>query len=124
VHSVQSATPVLDLIEAYLPPERGRVVLHWFTGSLTETRRAVELGCYFSINAKMADTKNGKDIIVVLPLDRILTETDGPFAKNSDGKPSTPADVIMTVSAIASIRSIDTKKIKVSIQKNLQTIAG
>jgi len=32
VHSVRSATIVLDLIEKYFPTENGQVVLHWFTG--------------------------------------------------------------------------------------------
>ena len=53
VHSVRSATAVLDLIEAHLPPPQGQVVLHWFTGSKAEALRAAELGCYFSINASM-----------------------------------------------------------------------
>lgn len=33
VHSVRSAKIVLDHIESYLPPLRGKVVLHWFTGT-------------------------------------------------------------------------------------------
>ena len=53
VHSVRTATPVLDMIEAYLPPPKGAVVLHWFTGTAAEARRAIDLGCYFSINAQM-----------------------------------------------------------------------
>lgn len=118
VHSIRSATPVLNLIEETLPKDRGRVVLHWFTGSLSEARRAIELGCYFSINAKMADTKNGKDLITSLPLDRILTETDGPFTKKPDNYPTNPVDVAFAVNAIAVVRGIDTKEIEVSVQRN------
>lgn len=29
-HSIRSAKAVLDLVEAHLPPERGKIVLHWF----------------------------------------------------------------------------------------------
>ena len=36
VHSVRAAKPVLGLIESHLPRERGKVVLHWFTGSNSE----------------------------------------------------------------------------------------
>ncbi len=35
VHSVRSAGAVLALIEAFLPADRGTVVLHWFTGTRT-----------------------------------------------------------------------------------------
>ena len=48
VHSVRSVPAVLAMIEQYLPQDRGTVVLHWFTGSKSEARRAATLGCYFS----------------------------------------------------------------------------
>ena len=57
IHSVRAATAVLDLIEAHLPAERGRTVLHWFTGTKAEARRAVDLGCYFSVNGEMLKKK-------------------------------------------------------------------
>ena len=46
VHSVRATKIVLDMIESHPPPTRGRVVVHWSTGS--EIRR--DLGCYLSIN--------------------------------------------------------------------------
>ncbi len=36
VHSVRSAKMVLDLIEAHFSPSRGTIILHWFSGSLSE----------------------------------------------------------------------------------------
>ncbi|WP_205414901.1 TatD family hydrolase, partial [Klebsiella pneumoniae] len=33
VHSVRAVKIVLDFIEAYLPLGRGKIVLHWFTGT-------------------------------------------------------------------------------------------
>jgi TatD DNase family protein len=121
VHSVRSATPVLDFIEEYLPSDKGRVVLHWFTGSLSETRRAIELGCFFSVNAKMADSKNGKSIINVLPLDRILTETDRPFI-NQEGYSNDPIDIVRAVNAISNIRDIDINETRTSIQYNFNKL--
>jgi len=79
VHSVRCAKVVLDMIEARLPIGTGRVVLHWFTGSAAEARRAAEMGCYFSINTAMLGNDRSVKIVGSLPKDRILTETDGPF---------------------------------------------
>ena len=70
------------MVEQYLPQDRGAVVLHWFTGSRAEARRAGALGCYFSVNAEMMRTERGRNLIADLPADRILTETDGPFTQN------------------------------------------
>ena len=79
IHSIQSAELVLDQIEELLPATKGKVVLHWFTGSISEAKQAIEIGCYFSINPKMMATKKGRELLDFLPMDRILTETDGPF---------------------------------------------
>src|SRR5688572_14055832 len=55
VHSVRSAKTVLDYIDQYLPSNRCKVVMHWFTGTKSEAKRALEMGCYFSLNAAMFD---------------------------------------------------------------------
>ena len=119
VHSVRGATAVLDMIEAYLPQRRGKVVLHWFTGSRAEARRAAALGCYFSINAEMARSERGRALIADLPLDRLLTETDGPFTE-TDGRPSQPSDVLAAVRAIAVLRGGSPNAIGDAIRANLK----
>lgn len=50
VHSAGAATEVLDLVEQHLAGSSCRVILHWFSGRLTELERAVALGCYLSVN--------------------------------------------------------------------------
>jgi TatD DNase family protein len=103
VHSVRAAKQVLDLVESHLPRERGKVILHWFTGSNSEARRAVELGCYCSINAAMMRTDRGRKLVSALPPDRLLTETDAPFTR-LDNRATTPSDVKATVEELAALR--------------------
>ncbi len=105
VHSVRAAKIVLDMIEAHLPRSRGAVVLHWFTGSKAEAQRASRLGCYFSINREMLRNDRHRSMVSSLPLDRLLTETDGPFAK-VDGRDSRPSDVSRTVEELAHFRAM------------------
>jgi TatD DNase family protein len=118
VHSVRSTATVLDMVEQHLPLDRGIVVLHWFTGSHSEFQRALNLGCYFSINGDMTRSARGKSLIIDLPIDRILTETDGPFTTNL-GRPSQPSDVIVTVKEIAKLRGTDSLAIAIAIRSNL-----
>ena len=87
IHSVRAAKLVLDLLEKHLPSHRGSVVLHWFSGSASEARRAASLGCYFSVNERMLASANGRQVLLEIPDDRLLTETDGPFVER-DGRPS------------------------------------
>ena len=121
VHSVRSATAVLDMIETHLPSERGKIVLHWFTGSLSEARRAAALGCYFSVNVEMARTERGRVLLAALPSDRLLTETDGPFTK-VNGRPAEPANVIAAVEALASVRAMDAEIITHTVLANFRSL--
>ena len=97
---VRCAKHVLDMVESRLPSERGKVVLHWFTGSASELRRAVDLGCYFSINERMFGSPKVDVVLKAIPSDRLLTETDGPFVER-DGLPIQPGDVVKVVELLA-----------------------
>jgi len=92
VHAVRSMPDVLKMIEMHLAGTTNRVVLHWFSGSTLDARRAANLGCYFSVNNVMLETARAASLIEAIPTDRLLTETDGPFTK-SGGRPSLPGEV-------------------------------
>jgi TatD DNase family protein len=119
VHSVRCARIVLDLIESHLPSEHGTVVLHWFTGSKSDARRAVDLGCYFSINAMMMKNERGRDLVLGLPRERLLTETDAPFTQVDD-RPATPVDIEATVNTLANLLSVTPEILAQSIIANLR----
>lgn len=119
VHSVRAVGKVLNHIESVLPQDRGRVVLHWFTGTSAEARRAVALGCYFSINGEMLRSPKHRQLVGGLPLNRLLTETDGPFVER-DGQPLRPRDVGNTVAELAEVRSLSVKAMEDAILQNLK----
>jgi len=123
VHSVRSAKMVLDLIETHFSPSRGTIILHWFSGSLSEARRAAELGCYFSVNFEMFSNDRGRRLVANLYADRILTETDGPFTRFGD-RTACPSDISHTVRAIADLRKVAPEEIKLCIAQNLRALVG
>jgi TatD DNase family protein len=123
VHSVRAATAVLDMIEAHLPPPSGRVVLHWFTGSQAEARRALDLGCYFSVNTEMLRNERHRALVALLPLQRLLTETDGPFTKH-EGRPAHPRDTVSTVQTLAQLRGMSVDEVGAAIRNNLRTLVS
>ncbi len=123
IHSARAARAVLDLVELNLPQGRGKAVLHWLTGSKAEACRAVELGCYFSVNGRMLETEKGQDLIGILPLNRLLTETDGPFTKVG-GRPVCPRDVAVTLEKLAALRGLPLQEMSVTIARNLKSIVS
>ncbi|WP_292442364.1 TatD family hydrolase [Mesorhizobium sp.] len=110
-------------IENILPPDRGGVVLHWFTGTPAEARRAIALGCYFSINGEMPRSPKHRQLVESLPLDRLLTETDGPFVEQ-DGKPLRPRDVGQTVAELAKVQSCSVMTMEDAILQNLRRLVS
>jgi len=102
VHSVRATTRVLDHLEKKLLPDRGRVVMHWFTGSPSEARRAADMGCFFSLNSEMLSSPRHRAVLQELPIDRIITETDGPFV-TVHGSPVRPCSVIDTTAKLATL---------------------
>jgi TatD DNase family protein len=121
VHSVRAATLVLDMIQEHLPYDRGQVVLHWFSGSKPEARRAVEMNCYFSVNAAMMNTDKGRALVSALPVDRVLTETDAPFT-DIHGRSSRPADVMLVTEQLAQLHGHTSAKMAETIQRNLRVL--
>jgi TatD DNase family protein len=124
LHSVRAVSTVLDLLECHLLPKKGKAVLHWFTGSGGEAKRACELGCYFSVNTAMLKNERHRKTIAALPLDRLLTETDGPFTQVDGQTPSRPSDVAMTVDALASVRSMPARELRGAILGNLNRLVS
>ena len=121
VHSVRCVPDVLDMIERHLPRNCGVVVLHWFEGTATEAQRAAALGCYFSVNARMACNERGRSVVATLPDDRILTETDAPFTQ-VDGRDAEPGDIPVVVESIARVRGVSVEALTETIYKNFRTL--
>lgn len=121
VHSIRAAKAVLDHIEAHLPSTRGKVVLHWFTGTRSEAKRALDLGCYFSINAAMLDNERHAAMVAVIPLHRLLTETDGPFTKTGE-RPTKPADVSLVVEGLGRLHDLPGAEVALTVRENLRSL--
>lgn len=121
VHSRRAAKDVIALIGAELPADRGRVVLHWFTGSAGEAAQAVKLGCYFSVNSVMLTTGRGRQLVAGLPPERVLTETDGPFV-SFQGHPAIPGDVLAVVQGLADVWGVHETAAATRVHDNLRRL--
>lgn len=81
VHSRGSAEDVVSIIGENF---KGKVILHWYSGSKMTLKRAIRNGLFFSVNYSMVKSKSGKELIRMIPLDRLLIETDAPFVRFDD----------------------------------------
>jgi TatD DNase family protein len=120
IHSRGAAGQVLDLIEK--SPESGTFVLHWFSGTVAAAKRAAALGCWFSINEMMLRSVSGRRLLAVLPRNRVLTETDAPFAE-AKGAALRPEQVSNTVALLAAAWCVDFEAAKKLVAGNFARIS-
>jgi len=83
-HAVRGADVVIDMLEEYELLEDNTIIFHWFSGSSAQLKRARNLGCFFSVNAFMLQTKRGREYAKAIPPDRLLIETDLPEETSID----------------------------------------
>ena len=79
IHSRGAESRLLEILAAH--PKAGAPVLHWFSGTPKELQVAIALGCWFSVGPAMLSGAKGRTLCSAMPIDRILPETDGPFAR-------------------------------------------
>lgn len=96
-------------------------ILHWFSGNKTELLEAIDMGCWFSVNPSMLSTKRGIEIVSLIPKNRILTETDGPFTQ-INGKELYPWDVDKAEKILSRLWSINQNEVKLFILENLKSL--
>lgn len=123
IHSVRAVSKVLTSLEICMPGTNCVPVLHWFTGTKSEMRRAVEQGCYFSLNIEMIENEKMHALLRTLPIDRLLTESDGPFVK-VENRPVRPTDMPATVSGLAALLGMDRTALARQITKNLRSLVS
>ncbi|WP_337044954.1 Qat anti-phage system TatD family nuclease QatD [Emticicia sp. 17c] len=79
IHSRNAANETIEFLSKYLYNTDNKVILHWYSGTIDDLKKAVLRGFYFSINHNMVISEKGKEIISYIPENLILTETDAPF---------------------------------------------
>jgi TatD DNase family protein len=119
IHSRRAATPVLDALASR--GNAGVPVLHWFSGSKKELQRAIDQGCWFSVGPAMLASEKGRAMAAVMPPDRVLTESDGPFAQ-IEGRPLFPWDTAIAVTMLASIWDVTEVEARQRLTENLRRL--
>jgi TatD DNase family protein len=119
IHSRRAVTAVLDRLEAY--QGAGVPILHWYSGSQRELARAIDLGCWFSVGPAMLAGEKGRKLVAQMPQDRVLTETDGPFA-TLNGRSVFPWEVERALVALTGVWGTDRDHVHDLLQDNLRRL--
>lgn len=119
LHSRRAAREVLDHLEQF--PRSGTAVLHWVSCSISELQRAITLGCWFSVGPSMLTSTKGRELVIRMPRDRVLTESDGPFAVVK-GQCATPLDTVQAVDSLAKLWNVSQTDVCAQLGENLRRL--
>jgi len=97
IHAREATSDVLDSLQ--LRNFRNGFMLHFFSGTLHDAKRAVEMGGYVSIPP--VRSKDRTAAIAALGLEHLLVETDAPYVGR------TPDAVMDSVAYIAEVKKVD-----------------
>jgi TatD DNase family protein len=116
LHSYGATNELVELLQS--APIEG-AVLHWWLGDVAATKKAVEIGAYFSINAATMKNRAALDQI---PPDRILTETDHPDGDRWSAQPRQPGNVTTVETELGRHYGITAADLRRTCWKNLRTL--
>ncbi len=106
--------------------ERCGGVIHCFTEDLAFAEAAIELGFYISISGIVTfrQAKELKEVVKVLPLERLLIETDSPYLAPVPhrGNENQPAYVVEVAAYIAQLKGCSLAEVAERTTQNFQNL--
>jgi TatD DNase family protein len=126
IHDRDAHDEVLAVLDEEGVPERW--VMHCFSGDAALARRCLERGAFLSF-AGTVTFKNAqplRDALVVVPVDRVLVETDAPFLTPTPyrGRPNAPYLVPHTMRTMAEVRGDDLEALCAAVDANTERAFG
>ena len=117
----------LDMLELASPFPAGGII-HCFSGSDGDARRALALGFHISIPGTVTYKKNDvlRSVVASLPNERLLLETDCPFLAPEPlrGKDNEPAYIVHTARKVAEVRGVSFEEICLTTTVNAVRVFG
>ncbi|WP_439882197.1 Qat anti-phage system TatD family nuclease QatD [Pontibacter sp. MBLB2868] len=120
LHSRGAERETLDLLVQH---KIEFAIFHWYSGSASLLREATEKGYYFSVNPAMLRSQKSKSLIDQIPLNLLLTETDGPFIQHNN-KLLEPSDVALVTEYLAKHWEMPLDRVQEQIRRNFAMLIG
>ncbi|MES3005877.1 MAG: TatD family hydrolase [Patescibacteria group bacterium] len=122
IHARESYKEILEIIDEYLSTSKGRLRgnAHFFAGTKEEANAFLERGFTLSFTGVVTFAKQYRELVEMVPLDRIMVETDCPYVTPVPfrGTRNEPLYVREIAAKIADIKKIDIEIVKKALVDN------
>jgi TatD DNase family protein len=94
-------------------------VFHCFSGGRDLAREILQVpDFYISVSTQIMFNKNLRKVVKVLPLDRLLLETDAPFLSPVKGERNFPWNILLSADKLSELLHVDSAEILNSAREN------
>jgi TatD DNase family protein len=127
IHCRNAHEDMLEILKDYMGNHPDlRMILHFFTGTGELAQKYLDLGCHLSFPGPITYTDMYDESIRVCPLERLLIETDSPFAAPlpNRGKRNEPAFVAEVAKKVAKIKGISPDQVGELSFQNAKAVFG
>ena len=101
-----------------------RVQMHAFDGKASAALPAVEAGYFFSIPPSVVRSRQKQKLLKHLPLSCLLVETDSPVLGPEPQQRNEPANIRVSIEAIAGSKNVDREKVVETVCDNTRRLYG
>ncbi|APC96518.1 TatD family hydrolase [Francisella frigiditurris] len=120
LHTSGAEEDVLSYLQKY---RHKKFIIHWYNGSLELLDSYLALGGYFTIGLEVLFSEKIQKILELLPIDRVLLETDNPSAwpwlnKQPENEVGMPNLLLEVLEKIAKQKKIDIEECRAQIRSN------
>lgn len=130
IHCVKAYDDALSILKSSGCLASCTCIFHWFSGSFPQLAQAVDAGCFFSVSARMLETKKGCEYAKAIPLQKLLLETDAPAAVDPEREHPSIAysydqmrrQLAETLQLLAQIRDIGEAELAAIVQQNVREV--
>ena len=119
VHSRSAGRHAVALL---LENNATRVQMHAFDGKAAAAGPAVEAGYFFSIPPSVVRSRQKQKLVRQLPLDCLLVETDSPVLGPEPQTRNEPANLLLSIQAIAQIKAIPEQAVVEAVTENTRRL--
>src|SRR5690625_3350104 len=121
IHNREATSDVIRILQEENVAEVGGI-MHCYSGTVAEVQPCLDMNFYISLGGPVTfkNAHEVKEVAKVIPLDRLLIETDAPYLAPHPyrGKRNEPAYVKLVAEEIASLREMDYETICEITTKN------
>ncbi len=121
IHSRGAERVVIEALRRYGPV---KCILHAFGGSKDEVEKLLALGCYFSIPPTIVRSGQKRDLARLVPLERLLAESDTPELGPKEDEPSRPIHVRIVVEELSRVLNRDIDEVAKALTENAIRLFG